>query len=50
MIRKGEEPSHVSSSPLDQRPLDVACARPTGWVHVERDIDFTDPKVILISG
>lgn len=25
--------------------LDLACCCPTGWVHVERDIDFTDPKV-----
>lgn len=25
--------------------LDMACCCPTGWVHVERDIDFTDPKV-----
>ena len=27
--------------------IDVAFCCPTGWVHVERDIDFTDPKVSL---
>lgn len=47
MIKKGDEntvdrqqESHVA---LDK--LDVQCWRPTGWVHVERDIDFNDPKV-----
>lgn len=25
--------------------LDEACCCPTGWVHVEREIDFADPKV-----
>lgn len=29
--------------------LDEACCCPTGWVHVERDIDFADPKVTLVS-
>lgn len=24
--------------------LDVGC-QPTGWIHVERDVDLTDPKV-----
>lgn len=33
-------PSTVSSS-MDS----AAFCCPTGWVHVERDIDFTDPKV-----
>ncbi|KAK6625417.1 hypothetical protein RUM43_005715 [Polyplax serrata] len=43
MIRKGDEisPSHGDG---ELKPLDVACCCPTGWVHVERDIDFTDPK------
>lgn len=27
---------------------DNALWAPTGWVHVEKDIDFSDPKVILI--
>lgn len=45
MIRKGEEHTvtHESQVPLEK--LDLACCCPTGWVHVERDIDFTDPKV-----
>nr|XP_034183125.1 uncharacterized protein LOC117605661 isoform X9 [Osmia lignaria]XP_034183127.1 uncharacterized protein LOC117605661 isoform X9 [Osmia lignaria]XP_034183128.1 uncharacterized protein LOC117605661 isoform X9 [Osmia lignaria] len=44
MIRKGEEHTvtHESQVPLEK--LDLACCCPTGWVHVERDIDFTDPK------
>lgn len=44
MIRKGEEVT-PGSTDGDMKPLDVACCCPTGWVHVERDIDFTDPKV-----
>lgn len=43
MIRKGEEPPAVDAS----EPLDEQCAQPTGWVHVEREIDFTDPKVFF---
>ncbi|XP_063225383.1 uncharacterized protein LOC134532655 isoform X2 [Bacillus rossius redtenbacheri] len=55
MIRKGEEGAPAvpvstpgacegdSAAPGASR-LDVACCCPTGWVHVERDIDFTDPK------
>ncbi|XP_076234194.1 uncharacterized protein LOC143179065 isoform X2 [Calliopsis andreniformis] len=44
MIRKGEENliNHENQVPLEK--LDLACCCPTGWVHVERDIDFTDPK------
>ncbi|XP_047107536.1 uncharacterized protein LOC124776545 [Schistocerca piceifrons] len=47
MIRKGED--GISGSENDvtavgASKLDVACCCPTGWVHVERDIDFTDPK------
>ncbi|XP_054272246.1 uncharacterized protein LOC128992600 isoform X2 [Macrosteles quadrilineatus] len=44
MIRKGEEKTEeveVQNSPTN---LDSACCCPTGWVHVEREIDFTDPK------
>ncbi|XP_043494918.1 uncharacterized protein LOC122519503 isoform X1 [Polistes fuscatus] len=44
MIRKGED-STVSQDPqVALEKLDLACCCPTGWVHVERDIDFTDPK------
>jgi len=32
-------------SPTSSPDLDEACCCPTGWVHVERDIDFADPKV-----
>lgn len=38
--------SALSSSTPD---LDEACCCPTGWVHVERDIDFDDPKVGLLE-
>lgn len=34
-----------SPSSLSTTDLDEACCCPTGWVHLERDIDFTDPKV-----
>lgn len=37
--------SSSSSSTSLQTDLDEACCCPTGWVHVERDIDFADPKV-----
>lgn len=37
--------SSSSSSSALQTDLDEACCCPTGWVHVERDIDFADPKV-----
>ncbi|XP_025415025.1 uncharacterized protein LOC112686802 isoform X2 [Sipha flava] len=36
--------SASSSSSALQTDLDDACCCPTGWVHVERDIDFADPK------
>ncbi|XP_015432282.1 PREDICTED: uncharacterized protein LOC107188496 isoform X4 [Dufourea novaeangliae] len=44
MIRKGEENALTHESQLPLEKLDLACCCPTGWVHVERDIDFTDPK------
>ncbi|XP_076163651.1 uncharacterized protein LOC143144771 isoform X5 [Ptiloglossa arizonensis] len=44
MIRKGEENTHNQDTQLPLEKLDLACCCPTGWVHVERDIDFTDPK------
>lgn len=36
----GVEKSHVNK--------DSALWAPTGWVHVEKDIDFSDPKVTLL--
>lgn len=46
MIRKGEENAAANNEPqVALEKLDLACCCPTGWVHVERDIDFTDPKV-----
>ncbi|CAD6205629.1 GSCOCG00009937001-RA-CDS [Cotesia congregata] len=48
MIRKGEDnqinTQDSSSNKVKLEKLDLACCCPTGWVHVERDIDFTDPK------
>jgi len=51
MIRKGEDTAIVTNndSQVALEKLDLACCCPTGWVHVERDIDFTDPKVIRPS-
>lgn len=48
MIRNGDENlgNHENSEALSTK-LDEAC-RPTGWIHVERDIDLTDPKVSLL--
>lgn len=63
MIRKGEDGASAVSggssgavpagsegdaaAALGATKLDLACCCPTGWVHIERDIDFTDPKVSL---
>lgn len=52
MIQQGEDASSstnnaTGASTDDISRLDFACCCPTGWVHVERDIDFTDPKVNL---
>ncbi|KAL0107882.1 hypothetical protein PUN28_014864 [Cardiocondyla obscurior] len=44
MIRKGEDSNTNNESQVPLEKLDLACCCPTGWVHVERDIDFTDPK------
>ncbi|XP_057320965.1 serine-rich adhesin for platelets-like isoform X4 [Microplitis mediator] len=49
MIRKGEDNQINNQDPSIKQvktleKLDLACCCPTGWVHVERDIDFTDPK------
>ncbi|XP_067203097.1 uncharacterized protein [Linepithema humile] len=45
MIRKGEDTAVSNNdAQVALEKLDLACCCPTGWVHVERDIDFTDPK------
>ena len=44
MIRKNEENNANQDNQVPLEKLDLACCCPTGWVHVERDIDFTDPK------
>lgn len=52
MIRKGEDHTTTITNNESQvvlEKLDLACCCPTGWVHVERDIDFTDPKVSCSS-
>lgn len=49
MIRSGEDNPARQESHVALEKLDLACCCPTGWVHVERDIDFTDPKVRSIS-
>ncbi|XP_074031614.1 uncharacterized protein isoform X3 [Leptinotarsa decemlineata] len=45
MIKSGDEnvASQEASEDSKATRLDQAC-RPTGWVHVEKDIDLTDPK------
>lgn len=47
MIQKGDD-NNVNQERSDDQitKLDEAC-RPTGWIHVEKDIDLTDPKVKL---
>lgn len=44
MIKNGDEnaPSDTNEQAQSSK-LDQAC-RPTGWIHVEKDIDLTDPK------
>lgn len=48
MIQKGDDAvvgqERVSEDLQNTTKLDEAC-RPTGWIHVEKDIDLTDPKV-----
>lgn len=47
MIKSGDEnpPNQPETVEVAEKTkLDQAC-RPTGWVHVEKDIDLTDPKV-----
>lgn len=46
MIRQSEGPaiSEVKDQ-VEKSHKDNALWAPTGWVHVEKDIDFSDPKV-----
>lgn len=52
MIRQSEGPtvSEVKNQ-MDKTHShkDSALWAPTGWVHVEKDIDFSDPKVESID-
>lgn len=51
MIKSGDENppnQQESEAECEKAKLDQAC-RPTGWVHVEKDIDLTDPKVSKIN-
>ncbi|XP_031352012.1 uncharacterized protein LOC116177237 isoform X3 [Photinus pyralis] len=45
MIQKGDDVviNQEKSDDNHSTTLDEAC-RPTGWIHVEKDIDLTDPK------
>lgn len=48
MIKNGDESVVTEANDRVPNPkLDQAC-RPTGWIHVEKDIDLTDPKVRTI--
>ncbi|KAL4714175.1 hypothetical protein ACJJTC_008529, partial [Scirpophaga incertulas] len=45
MIRQSEGPtSSVTKVERAGKQRDAALWAPTGWVHVEKDIDFSDPK------
>ncbi|XP_044733100.1 uncharacterized protein LOC123295728 isoform X2 [Chrysoperla carnea] len=46
MIRKSDDGTNVAESTdekISSKKLD-SCCYATGWVHVEKDIDFNDPK------
>lgn len=48
MIRQSEGPAVSEVNDQVQKThshKDSALWAPTGWVHVEKDIDFSDPKV-----
>lgn len=45
MIKNGDE--CVPNQEQNDGKLDGAC-RPTGWVHVEKNVDLNDPKVCFI--
>lgn len=49
MIRQSEGTTSTAEE-RGEKPhshKDGALWAPTGWVHVEKDIDFSDPKVVL---
>lgn len=48
MIKSGDENLVNHEGDNEKSKLDQAC-RPTGWVHVEKDIDLTDPKVRILQ-
>jgi len=41
MIKNGDE---ASQEHLEDEKLDEGC-KTTGWIHVENDVDLTDPKM-----
>lgn len=53
MIRQSEGPTAIGAGEKSEEKVelrsqankDSALWAPTGWVHVEKDIDFSDPKV-----
>lgn len=55
MIRQSDATSTGSDARTEDRKdkmnahKDSALWAPTGWVHVEKDIDFSDPKVAITS-
>jgi hypothetical protein len=50
MISKGEELTGPQERTTPVTDLDENCGCSTGWVHVEQDIDFNDPKVRKNAG
>lgn len=54
MIRQSEgaaTTTDVKTEEGQEKPYgqkDSALWAPTGWVHVEKDIDFSDPKVLQV--
>lgn len=54
MIRQSEGPTTSNQNGSDDRDVKLRTHKdnelwaPTGWVHVQKDIDFSDPKVNLI--
>lgn len=49
MIRKGDELQEHQERTTPISDLDESFGCSTGWVHVEQDIDFNDPKVSSCS-
>lgn len=47
MIRKGDELNEQHGRTTPPSDVDESYGCSTGWVHVEQDIDFTDPKVSI---